>query len=212
MEAVRGFEPTRRALGSEGVFVRQGIIPEDAWLEGIVNAIVHRSYSLGGDHIRVEIFDDRLEIESPGRFPGLVNLDDPRGVVRFARNPRIARVCADLDFGQELGEGIRRMFEEMRARGLAAPLYTQTVGTVRLTLSAAMIDPRLAATLPEGYLAIIDAIRRGGNLSTGDLCEFLKLSRPATLRRLNSLQEAGLIDWVGKSSKDPRAFWRLHSE
>jgi len=41
-------------------------VPEDAWLEGVVNAAVHRSYSLAGSHIRVEIFSDRIEIQSPG--------------------------------------------------------------------------------------------------------------------------------------------------
>ncbi len=87
----------------------------------MVNAVVHRSYSLSGDHIRVEIFDDRIEVQSPGRFPGIADAGDPLKVTRFARNPRIARVCADLRFGQELGEGIRRMFEEMRLAGSRRP-------------------------------------------------------------------------------------------
>lgn len=212
VEMVRQLEPTRRVLGDKGLFVRESLIPQDAWLEGIVNAVVHRSYSLGGDHIRVEIFNDRIEIESPGRFPGLVNLEDPRGVVRFARNPRIARVCADLNFGEELGEGIRRMFEEMRARGLAEPLYSQTSGTVRLTLSALMVDPRMAKQLPPMYLAILDTIRQGTALSTGDIAEALGVSRPTMAKRLNALKDVGLIDWVGKSANDPRAYWRLHSE
>jgi len=45
---------------------------------------------LGGDHIRVEVFEDRLEVESQGRLPGLVRVDKIRST-RFARNPRIAR-------------------------------------------------------------------------------------------------------------------------
>lgn len=58
--------PTRQALGADGRFGPVGLVPRDAWLEGLVNAVVHRSYSLAGDHVRVEIFDDRVEIESPG--------------------------------------------------------------------------------------------------------------------------------------------------
>ena len=112
--------PHRRALSpTSGRFEPIPIIPTDAWLEGLVNAVVHRSYSLGGDHIRVEIYPDRLEIESPGRFPGLADPTHPLQISRFARNPRIARVCADLRIGQELGEGIKRIFEEMRAVGLS---------------------------------------------------------------------------------------------
>ena len=129
--AIASHVPTRQALGTDGRFGPVGIVPEDAWLEGVVNAVIHRSYSIMGDHVRVEIFDDRIEIESPGRFPGLVDPTNPLAVTRFARNPRIARVCADLRFGQELGEGIRRMFEEMRLAGLADPFYQQTSGSVR---------------------------------------------------------------------------------
>lgn len=201
--------PTRRALGSDGRFVRVGIVPRDAWLEAIVNAVVHRSYSVTGDHVRVEIFDDRIEVESPGRFPGLIDLSDPLRITRFARNPRIARVCSDLSFGQELGEGIRRIFEEMRLAGLSDPLYRQTAGTVRLTLSSVPVDRELESRLPEGSRALVRTIREMGVASTGDLAERAGLSRPAALKRLKALQEAGVIEWVGKSRKDPRAFWRI---
>jgi ATP-dependent DNA helicase RecG len=212
MEHVRLLEPKRRVLGADGRFGLQGLVPEAAWLEGIVNAVVHRSYSMGGDHIRVEIFDDRIEVESPGRFPGLVRIADPRKIVRFARNPRIARVCADLGFGQELGEGIRRMFEEMRRRGLALPLYTQTAGSVRLTLSAVLVDPELAARLPAQYPRILELVRGEAPASTGGIAEALGVSQPTAIRYLKAMQEAGLIDWVGKSARDPRSYWRLHSE
>ena len=107
-ERVREQQPRRRALTASGRFDEIALVPEDAWLEGLVNGVVHRSYSLAGDHIRVEIFDDRIEVESPGRFPGLMKPEDPLSGPRYARNPRIARVCADQNFGQELGEGIRR--------------------------------------------------------------------------------------------------------
>jgi ATP-dependent DNA helicase RecG len=101
-EAVLEVQPVRRALRGDR-FTSVPLIPEDAWLEGIVNAVIHRSYSLGGDHIRVDVFDDRIEIESPGRFPGLVDVTDPRQIARFARNPRIARVCSDLSANSRIG-------------------------------------------------------------------------------------------------------------
>ncbi len=203
-------QPRRRALivGS-GRFGDVPLIPEDAWLEGLVNAVVHRSYSLAGDHIRVEIFDDRIEVSSPGRFPGLVDLSDPLRSTRFARNPRIARVCSDLRFGQELGEGIRRIFEEMRAAGLVDPVYRQTSGSVLLTLSTESANRALDARLPGDARAITAALRAAGRLSTGEVAEELGLSRPATTKRLAALRREGLIEWVGKSAKDPRAYWRL---
>jgi ATP-dependent DNA helicase RecG len=203
--------PTRQALGRDGRFGPVGLIPKDAWLEGLVNAVVHRSYSLMGDHIRVEIFDDRVEIESPGRFPGLVDISDPLTITRFARNPRVARVCADLRFGQELGEGIRRIFEEMRLAGLADPDYVQTAGSVRLTLSATAVDRELEARLPPEGRRLIRLIRESERPSTGDLVDAVGLSRPAVLKRLHALEELGLIERVARSAKDPRAYWRLSS-
>lgn len=200
-------QPVRRALTSEGTFAEVPAVPEDAWLEGLVNAVVHRSYSLGGDHIRVDIFDDRIEIESPGRFPGLISWNDPLRATRFARNPRIARVCGDLNFGQELGEGIRRMFQEMRAAGLADPLYEQTSASVKLSLFAIPVDRELAERLPKGSQAIVGLLRRVGPLGTGEIAEFVDLSKPAVLKRLNALRDADLVGWSGRSSKDPRAVW-----
>ena len=162
-----------------------------------MNAVIHRSYNISGDHIRVDIFDDRVEIESPGRFPGLVDPRDPERITRFARNPRIARVCADLRFGQELGEGIRRMFEEMNLAGLADPGYAQTAGSVLLTLSARAVDRELERRLPESARDILRLIRDAGRASTGDVVAVTGESRPVVLRHLRALRDEGLIDWVG---------------
>ena len=208
-DEVARLQPVRQALRPSGRFGEIPLIPEDAWLEGIVNAAVHRSYSMAGDHIRVEIFDDRMEISSPGRFPGVVDLGDPLKTNRFARNPRIARVCADLNFGQELGEGIRRIFEEMRQAGVVDPEYRQTSGSAELTLSGEPVDRRLEERLPDNTRAVVSALRSAGRLSTGELTEILGVSRPIAQQELRALREAGILAWVGKSPKDPRAYWTL---
>lgn len=199
-------QPARRALRDTGRFGDVPLVPPSAWLEGVVNAVVHRSYGLAGDHVRVDVFDDRIEVASPGRAPGLVDLTDPLNSTRFARNPRVARVCADLGFGQELGEGLRRMVEEMRRAGLADPLFRQTAGSVHLTLSA---QPLRGERLPDEARIILDALRQVDRLRTSEIAELVGLSRPATIARLRALREAGLISWVGKSARDPRAYWTL---
>ncbi len=208
-DRVRELQPRRRALSPAGRFETFSLVPEDAWLEGIVNAAVHRSYSLAGDHIRVEIFDDRIEIESPGRFPGLVDPSNPLDAPRYARNPRIARVCADQRFGQELGEGIRRMYEEMRLAGLGDPLYEETQASVRLTLSGEAYDRELDARLPRDARQILAALREAGALSTGEVAELIGVSRVTAKNRLEKLRESGLIQWNGKSARDPRASWSI---
>lgn len=211
--AISELQPQRRFLGPPGRFVVEGLIPRDAWLEGVVNAVIHRSYSVGGDHIRVDIFDDRIEIESPGRFPGLVRLDDVRSITRFARNPRIARVCSELNFGQELGEGIRRIFEEMRLAGLSDPGYRQTAGSTVLTLSAtSRVPAHLLSELGGDAQPILDYLRSARRASTGDIASAIGVSRPTAGKRLRLLQDVGLVHWEGKTARDPRATWRLDIE
>lgn len=204
--------PKRQTLGADGLFEPTPRIPRDAWLEGLVNAVVHRSYSLMGDHIRVEIFPNRVQITSPGRFPGLVDPAKPLEIDRYARNPRIARVCSDLGITRELGEGIKRMFDEMRRRGLADPLYTQMASSVRLVLLASDAIPRqVLDSLTASGRAVLDVLRVTDQpLGTGQLAELAGISRMTATRALAQLRELGLVTWQGVSTKDPRATWRLN--
>ena len=130
---------------------------------------------------------------------------------RFRRFALVAARRADQQFGQELGEGIRRMFEEMRLAGLADPLYEQTQGSVRLKLSTEPVDHELEARLPRDTRLLIAALRDAGELSTGEVAEAVGVSRITASERLKKLRDAGLVEWTGKSPKDPRASWRLPS-
>lgn len=206
---VEDWQPKRRAFGRDGVFNDVPVVPQDAWIEGLVNAVVHRSYSLAGDHIRIEIFPNRIEITSPGRFPGLANPSRPLDISRYARNPRIARVCTDLRITQELGEGIRRMFSEMRTRGLTDPVYVQGHGSVTLTLSGLSgVPEEIENRLPRGAITTLQALRHAsGPIGTGAIQDLTNVSRPTLLRQLHALEAEGLVIWSGKSAKDPRATW-----
>ena len=203
--------PQVRRLGASGLFEDENLIPHDVWLEGLVNAVIHRSYSMAGDHVRFEIYPSRIEVSSPGRFPGLVDPTRPESITRFARNPLIARVTAELRIGQELGEGIRRMFAGMRRVGFADPIYQQTSGSVLLTLKAVQrLDPKTADSLPPhagSVLAVMQA--KGRPMSTGEVADALGISNPPARRALKALREEGLIQWRGKGPRDPRAVWLL---
>ena len=67
--AVREAAPKRKALGPDGKFAWFELVPEPVWLEALVNAVLHRSYSIQGDHIRLTVFDDRIEVVQSGRIP-----------------------------------------------------------------------------------------------------------------------------------------------
>lgn len=210
-DAVDELMPKWRRLTDAGLFEPTPRIPRDAWLEGIVNAVVHRSYSMMGDHIRVEIFPNRVEITSPGRFPGLVDPENPLEIDRYARNPRIARVCSDLGITRELGEGIRRMFDEMRSRGLVDPVYRQTAGAVKLTLMASDALPaEILRRLSRSAQTALDVLRQDQRpMGTGEIADLAGITRMTATRALRQLREEELVVWQGNSAKDPRATWHL---
>ncbi len=104
-------------------FVERFEYPAFAWQEAIVNAVAHRDYSIQGLSIEIWMFDDRIEIRSPGLPPEPVTLQKilKRERIHASRNPLIVRVLADLGYMRETGEGILRMFEEMEKNGLYPP-------------------------------------------------------------------------------------------
>lgn len=132
-------------------------------------------------------------------------------MTRYARNPRIARVCADLGITRELGEGIRRLFSEMRRRGMADPVYEQTSSSVKLTLLAVDALPaEVNARLTSSARAILTAMRlHNGPLGTGELADLAGVTRMTATRALASLEQEGIVTWRGNSKRDPRATWAL---
>lgn len=79
----------------EGRFKKVPEYPEEAWLEGVVNALCHRSYNVQGSAIYIKHFDDRLEISNSGPLPAQVTIKNIK-TERYARNPRVARVLEDM--------------------------------------------------------------------------------------------------------------------
>jgi ATP-dependent DNA helicase RecG len=206
-EAMQAAIPKRRSLGPDGRFGWFGIVPEEVWLEGLVNAVIHRSYNNSGDHIRLTVFDDRVEVSSPGSFPGVVSLDDLADVKRFARNPRIARVMSELEYGQELGEGLRRMVAVMESGGRQRPVVQQAEGTTLVTLLGEVVGPRELAGLAMAARDLFQQLSLVGRSGTGELVQLSAYSRPVVLRNLRRLESRGLIRHVGNSPTDPRAYW-----
>jgi len=88
--------------------------PRPVFREAIVNAVAHRDYSLEGAQILLYIFDDRIEVRSPGTLPNGVTLTNIRTHYSKARNETIARVLLTLGYVNTLGSGIPRMIRLMR--------------------------------------------------------------------------------------------------
>lgn len=100
--------------------------PRPALREAIVNAVAHRDYSLTGAQTLLYIFDDRLEIRSPGSLPNSVTLDNIRTHYSKPRNELIARVLFNLGYVNTLGSGIPRIIRLMRAQGAPPPDFEVT--------------------------------------------------------------------------------------
>ena len=104
-------------------FIPSLLIPEWVFQEAITNAVIHRNYSIQND-VQIRFFDDRIEIESPGTYPGHITTANIR-TERFSRNPVILRTLNRFREAPNLdiGEGVDRMFNVMREKNLYEPLY-----------------------------------------------------------------------------------------
>ncbi len=80
--------------------------PEAAVREVVVNALVHRDYSIAGTDVLLAIFDDRLEVRSPGRLPNSVTDEAIKSGVRYARNQTLVNFLRDYRYVDARGMGI----------------------------------------------------------------------------------------------------------
>lgn len=211
-------------LTKEGIFEKVPEYPEFAWIEGLTNACVHRNYAMRGEHIKIFIFDDRMEIRSPGKLAGLVTLENMKNV-RYARNPKIIETMGQLGLVKELNEGVSRIYEEMERFFLDSPVYEIIEGDIlKLTLknNYVMRDTRKAETLRKNdrinniwesltplQKDIIQYISTKGNVSTNDLINYTGRSKSTVLRILKEFDNWGLIEWVGTNEYDPQKKYRL---
>jgi len=101
--------------------------PERVLKEAVTNALIHRDYRLNRD-VRIYIFDNRIEVSSPGFFPGRITAATIQQAGSFARNPLIARNLREFPEppNVDAGEGVRMMFNLMREGNLYPPQYRES--------------------------------------------------------------------------------------
>lgn len=209
-------------LDSDGKFIIMPEYPEDAWFEGLVNALTHRDYSISGNCIQVHMYDDRMEIISPGGLPNIVTLENMKNE-RFSRNPRIARTLCEFGWVKELNEGVKRIYDVMQRCFLNDPVYSEPEGRfVKLVLensitSRALRDhdslrEKLSSDVVEGLdafelLAVQYAYNHGGRITSAECMERINRSKPTALRVLKGLVDKGVLVWHGTSKRDSQQFY-----
>jgi ATP-dependent DNA helicase RecG len=201
------YEEMRRDAVVRGL-VREEVpeFPPVVVREAVVNAVGHRDYSLRGAAVQIRLYDDALEVESPGTLPGYVTVDTLREA-QYSRNERIMDALQRLGFVEEAGQGIDRMFREMEDALLDPPQFEEReasfVVRLRGTSVFAAEDRLWVAELADldlsadAKIAVVYA-RRHGAISNEDLRRLRGLDRDASRATLQDLVARGLLQAVGR--------------
>jgi ATP-dependent DNA helicase RecG len=127
---------TETRFSKDATFKTEIRYPELACREALINAIAHRDYSVEGRGIEIHVYSDRLEIINPGSLLSTVKIEDIELLkgVHDSRNSYIARVLKEAGYMRELGEGIRRIYEEMNLNELEKPQIQSDNNEFRMIL------------------------------------------------------------------------------
>jgi len=132
---------TETKFSSDAIFKSQVVYPELACREALINAIAHRDYSIEGRGIEIFVFEDRLEIKSPGMLLSSISITDieNRTGTHQSRNTYIARVLREIGYMRELGEGFRRIYDLMESNDLKAPSISSSNKSFIVSLSQKLV-------------------------------------------------------------------------
>ena len=216
---VRGHAPVLVERATEFVVERlscgariDGTRREDLWnvppvavREAIVNAVAHADYAQRGGPIRVAVFADRVEVESPGLLPfGLTIEDLPLGVSKL-RNRVIARVFHELGLMENWGSGVQRMISACDEAGCPHPVFEELGGRFRVTLGVS----RPGVLADDVDARLLSALRVRDGLSTKQLAAAIERTPRTTRTRLKRLVERGQVREVGSGANDPQRRYYL---
>ena len=211
-------------LDKDGKFRIMPEYPEFAWFEGIVNALTHRNYSMRGEHIKVLIYDDRMEILSPGLLPNIVTIENILNQ-RYSRNPRIARILSEFGWVKEMNEGVKRIYSEMEKLFLNEPKYYEPNNNVLLVLENNILNRSLRSldhiknniskiefdklTISEKRI-LYYMYNSGINLTTKDASQYLGKGITYCKKILKELEKKKLIKWYGSSIHDRTQYYKIN--
>jgi ATP-dependent DNA helicase RecG len=180
--------------------------PPVALREALVNAVGHRDYSLRGAAVEVRLYDDAVEVESPGTLAGYVTVENLREA-QYSRNERIMDALQRLGLVEEAGQGIDRMIAEMEDALLDPPQFEErsTSFVVRLRGGSVFAaEDRLWVSQfgrldlgPDAKVALVFA-RRSGAITNEQLRRLRPLDRDASRETLQDLVTRGLLEAFGR--------------
>ena len=165
------------------------IYPDETLHEIVTNAVLHRDYSINDD-VHIRIFDNRIEVESPGRLPAHIT---PQNILdeRFARNQKLVRLINKFPDApnKDVGEGLNTAFEAMKQLRLRNPIISERENSVLVDIR----HEQLAS--PEQQ--IVEATRRKGVINNAVAREVTGIeSERKVLKLFQKLVDAGELEQV----------------
>jgi ATP-dependent DNA helicase RecG len=163
-------------------------IPLVAFRETLANAIIHRDYLLNSG-IQISMFENFIEVVSPGGLPeGIDEEQYRRGLVSVSRNPIIANVFFRLNLIEQFGTGIRRI-NESYLQYRCKPYFEVCSSQIRIFLPVTNFDYQRL----DKKEAIVSYLRANPNSPRQNIEEAVKLDKVTLIRRLNELENYGII-------------------
>ncbi|MEW6295288.1 MAG: ATP-binding protein [Candidatus Diapherotrites archaeon] len=182
--------------------------PFNAVREAIINAVCHRKYFLK-NNVFVNVFDDRIEVISPGSIPNNLSLKEVYGTSN-PRNFKVVELFKKVHYIERLGSGLKRMDELMLLHGLKKPLYEANKAFFKATFfgpkekilglvkSSNETDLRELG-LNERQIKALNYLQKQAFTTRSDYQKQFKVSKMTAFRDLLFLIEKGMIKSEGKS-------------
>jgi ATP-dependent DNA helicase RecG len=200
-------EKIQEVMNSVEVWTTDGLkglnYPPEAIWETVVNAFIHRDYSISDD-IQILIFDNRIEILSPGTLPGYVTVQNILEA-RFSRNPKLVRTLARYPNApnKDLGEGLNTAFQKMKEWGFKQPQIEIDGNYVKVTLPHA----KLAAPT----VAIMDFLSNSQTITNRQARDITGIKSENLVKiEFYKLRDEGFIERV-PGLAGPKSAWQLTS-
>jgi ATP-dependent DNA helicase RecG len=165
-----------------------------ALYEVIMNALVHRDYSIAGGRIMVDVDDEKVVISSPGEPLCTLAQLNSFTAPSFSRNAKIAHIFFEMGLVEERGFGMEEL-GKVESFGLPKPSFTLENGTLKATLYR-LVDPAKQKTKKED-LPGLSYLREHKKLKTSEYTELSGIPERTARRQLNTLVENGLAEKDG---------------
>ncbi len=177
--------------------------PLDALREAVINALIHRDYTLTG-HVQVRLHDDRLEVWSPGELPPGVTpelLRGPHG--SYPRNPALARVFFFAGLIEQWGSGTLKILRLCREQGLPEPLFEEHGVSFRITFLKDLYTPERLQSMGfnQRQIQAVLYVKGRGSIANSEYQGLVAVSKRTSSRDLEDLVARGVLERFGRTGK-----------